>query len=1137
MKGLKHLFLLSILFISIFFITSVNAESVYFDMNGPCANFSSKYYKYVESREQTGSTGIWLFLAKVDGVKYESFCTQRGVPLQKPGTYSYSVSEKSNLDPTSDLHKALVYAGTETGVEYGSGADLSCTASRIATQLLVHLIGSPTKTKKGQWKTLNSINGLITSPNSQKTSITKADISKEFFTIRSKILLHDKIPSFASTSKTAKTYKLKYDESKHLWSTTLTDSKTYKSGASTKSSILSAQTIKVESGTATTSLTSNKTKLNVSTKSDSQSIRISFSRNQKTGGEILTLTSKGYQNQITYKKTGSKTEKIISYVNLTPEAIGKGTIKVKKTNSLTNGNISGVTFGLYSNSGCTSAAVDYQGNSLAKKTTDANGEVSWSNLYYPSGGSATYYVKEETAPAGYETGELGKCKAVTINSSSTTLSVVNEPKGTGTISVQKKNSLSDTNVSGVTFGIYSDSACATKATDVNNTTLEAQTTGDTGTVTWNNLYYPVATTASKTYYVKEISVPPEYEKDEVGKCISVPLKTSGSSIGATVTKTITVKNIPKGRAKITVEKKDSYTEKNVSGVTFGIYSDSTCTTKATDYKGTELKDQTTGDTGIITWNNLYYPVATTASKTYYVKEISVPPEYETDEVGKCKPIIVKEVGQQGPETKEITYSVRNIPKGIGKIKIHKTNKYTGENLANATFGIYTDASCTTRATDYKGTIIEDKTTDENGEILWENLYYPVTKELEGGKYYLKEKFPPGFREDVLQMEELGAKNNCIPYQLKPADEDVGLNNEVTGGLYNVPYGNITILKQDDETGEVIAGVEFKLLKDNKDKDPALDIENNIVKNVITNENGLAEFEDIPYGDYILEEVKANDWYKILEEPLHFTLNKENDALKFAREGTEAVPDENELIIPPEKYRLGDPTDDGKINNDDLKIIEQIIAEEIEETPLQFYASDLNKDLKVDETDKDLMTKYIEGDTSVFEGLKEEIIPGEYQKRVTLSITNKPIDMKISKQSITTKKELPGATIEIKNSQGEIFIKYKSTTHPKEFNIPIGDYTLTEKVAPKGYQELKTTIKFRVLTDGSTKILGAKSNLYKVDRSKEDKDTDLDHLKIFNEVKKIIVPDTGSVITISSIIIGTLLIGGGGYFIIKRYRIE
>ena len=584
------------------------------------------------------------------------------------------------------------------------------------------------------------------------------------------------------------------------------------------------------------------------------------------------------------------------------------------------------------------------------------------------------------------------------------------------------------------------------------------------------------------------------------------------------------------------------------------------------------------------------------------------------------------VGKNKTLSASLNYTLEEIGKGI--VSVHKIDKYTGKNMQGAKFGIFSDDKCTVKAKDYLGNELQEKATDKNGFVSWDNLYYPLE---EDGKrtYYVKEtEVIPGYSIDNEQMEMLGADNNsCIPVTVEAerissstAEVEYDKNDVEVQAVYNIPYGNITILKQDSETGEVIEGVEFRLLKYNKDRDPATDIYGNEVENAVTGASGVAEFENIPYGDYILEEVKANGSYKILEEPIEFTLDKTTDALKYRDQGTDALPIigenkgfkyylgdatgdkkidekdkeilekilaktdegvtdkqryaldvnedgklnstdlewleayiggeteifkgleehevEGEYLIPYETYLLGDLTEDGVIDSNDLTIIVGILEGTIKEeeiTKVYRYAGDVDLDGEITEKDKELMTAYLGGDPEAFEALKEIEYPGQFQKRVTIVVTNVPIDMKVSKQAITNEKEIKGATIVIKNSEGEVFLKYKSTGKAKEFYIPVGDYTLIEQIAPKGYQNLKTEVEFRVGTDGNIKLISAKSNMYKLIKSEEEQDNDLDHLIIYNNLKKVIVPNTGSTIAFLSIIGGIALIGGGGYAIYRRYK--
>ena len=115
--------------------------------------------------------------------------------------------------------------------------------------------------------------------------------------------------------------------------------------------------------------------------------------------------------------------------------------------------------------------------------------------------------------------------------------------------------------------------------------------------------------------------------------------------------------------------------------------------------------------------------------------------------------------------------------------------------------------------------------------------------------------------------------------------------------------------------------------------------------------------------------------------------------------------------------------------------------------------------------------------------------------------------KISKQDITNKKELPGATIKIVDSRGVDVESWVSTTTPKEITgLPDGQYKLIEITAPKGYQQAES-IDFTI-EDG---------------KLKDDEDNTL---VMYDDVLKVEVPDTLSARNILIIIGGLAIVAAG-----------
>ena len=139
-------------------------------------------------------------------------------------------------------------------------------------------------------------------------------------------------------------------------------------------------------------------------------------------------------------------------------------------------------------------------------------------------------------------------------------------------------------------------------------------------------------------------------------------------------------------------------------------------------------------------------------------------------------------------------------------------------------------------------------------------------------------------------------------------------------------------------------------------------------------------------------------------------------------------------------------------------------------------------------------------------------------------TSTPGGVSISKQDATTGKELPGATLVVKDYDGKQIDTWVSTDTPHLIeNLKAGIYTLTETIAPNGYILSNETVTFTVKDDGSvTKVV-----MYNSPNSKD--------VPSGNGGEEVPVENTGSYNTITSTVVGSLIILIGGITLFKTSK--
>lgn len=98
--------------------------------------------------------------------------------------------------------------------------------------------------------------------------------------------------------------------------------------------------------------------------------------------------------------------------------------------------------------------------------------------------------------------------------------------------------------------------------------------------------------------------------------------------------------------------------------------------------------------------------------------------------------------------------------------------------------------------------------------------------------------------------------------------------------------------------------------------------------------------------------------------------------------------------------------------------------------------------------------------------KTETFTAEEGKDTSLSMTDEDTKIEISKQDITTKKELEGAKLKVTDKDGKVIDEWTSGKQPHMIkNLTAGEtYTLTEVIAPKNYK-VAESIQFTVKDTG------------------------------------------------------------------------
>ena len=371
-----------------------------------------------------------------------------------------------------------------------------------------------------------------------------------------------------------------------------------------------------------------------------------------------------------------------------------------------------------------------------------------------------------------------------------------------------------------------------------------------------------------------------------------------------------------------------------------------------------------------------------------------------------------------------------------------------------------------------GTII----TNRSGNTF--RVSVPVSSVAEGRTISFQVKVSGSYTLNTAYEYDYGANYQYVLYgKLDTANKSVSasLNLSVTK-----PEENIFKVYKVDEDGDYVKGAKLALYEGNCTNKKC---SSSNLYETWTTTNSAKVFENIPRGIYTLVEISAPSGYEIADK---MYVNISSNSGTFKVEMVDYEIEENSLKI----YKVDE--NDNYVKGAKLALYKEDCTNKTC-TESKLYKTWTSGSSAMVFTDIPMGTYTlveVEAPNGYKVAAKKKVVVNSTNKTFKITMVDEKIKstkVKISKTDVTGSKEVPGATLVVKDASGSVVEKWVSTNETHYVTVDPGVYTLTETIAPKGYKLSTTTITFKVDED---------LNLYEL---VDGKYTKVDHIKMINEL--------------------------------------